>query len=317
MPRPSARGNIWYNRPMPSTQRQAVCMNPIRVFVLLAILLLAACQEAAAPLPTPIAAARVLATAFISPTPNTDELRATQAAISPTPIPPTPSSTPSPTAYVGLFIGRAELDGGFVAARAPLFADLSGEPTADALACSTPLDVNYLSLWQRNPELRRELACPIQAAYGWQGSAQVFERGVMYEDTSTRSVWAIAPSARRIWVQDAPPPADASAFLSADSIIPQGDMGALWAGVEALRQALGVPQTEALSVALGIQRMQGGSFLYDLSGGQIYAFSADGRLLGTFNPPAADELPSPLAPLPPPPAAGATPTPAGEGQQGG
>jgi hypothetical protein len=286
-------------------------MKPVRAFALLLLALLSACQEAVNPPATPIAQVRDLATAFISPTPNPDELRATQVAISPTPAPPTPTVTPSPTAYVGLFIGRAELDGGFVPARAPLFANLSGEPTAE-VTCQTPIDASYLRLWQRNPDLRRELACPIQAAYGWQGSAQVFERGVMYDDASTRTVWGIAPGQRRAWVQEAPPAANPAPLLGPGAIIPQGDIGALWAGVEELRLALGAPQTEALSVALGIQRMEGGTFLYDLSGGQIYAFSADGRLLGTFNPPRPDELPTaPIPPLSLP--TDSTPTPVREG----
>ena len=298
---------------MPPTKLPTIDMRLSHAFVLL-LALLSACQEVAAPSATPVAQARSLATAFISPTPNADELRATRAAISPTPPPPTPTMTPSPTAYVGLFIGRAELDGGFVPARVPLFANLSGEPTAE-VNCQTPIDANYLRLWQRNPDLRRELACPIQVGYGWQGRAQVFERGVMYDDASTRSVWAIATGQRRVWVQEAPPAADPAPLLGFGAIIPQGDMGSLWASVEALRLALGAPQTEAISVALGIQRMEGGTFLYDLSGGQIYAFSADGRLLGTFNPPRPDELPTPFSPLASPTTAPPTEQSNGAGQQ--
>ncbi|MCS6836345.1 MAG: hypothetical protein NZ750_10045 [Anaerolineae bacterium] len=290
---------------MSSVPLSTIPVKPIHCLALL-LALLSACQEAAQLPSTPIAQVRSLATAFISPTPNADELRATQAAISPTPTPPTPTITPSPTAYVGLFIGRAELDGGFVPARAPLFANLSGEPTAE-FTCQTPIDPNYLRLWQRNPDLSRELACPIQAAYGWQGSAQIFERGVMYDDPSTRSVWAIAPGQRRVWIQEAPPALNPAPLLGPGAIIPQGDIGSLWAGVEALRLALGAPQTEAIGISLGIQRMEGGTFLYNLSSGQIYAFSADGRLLGTFNPPRPDELPTPFSPLVRPTAASALP----------
>ena len=256
----------------------------IRAFMGLAsIALLAACGAPEAPVSTPIAQVWQLATAVISPTPNADDLRATARAISPTPAPPTSTPIPSPTAYVGLFIGRAEADGGFVPARTPFFASDTQFVLGDASRCSVPLDTNFVALWEREASLREALNCPIQAGFGWTGNTQIYAGGVMYSNPSTRTVWAISPQTRRFWNIDAPTPADASALLGLGApLIPVGDFGNLWAGNAELRSALGNPQTEEQAINLATQRMEGGAFLLDQSAGQIYALAVDGRLLGIY-----------------------------------
>jgi hypothetical protein len=263
--------------------------------------LFACTPTATDPTPTPIVIAKVLATAYISPTPNPEQIATTRAASSPTPIPVSPTSIPTPTAYIGVFIGEAaNQDGGFSPITAPLFGPQANNvagfnPTADATRCPIPINPVYLDTWARDFTVSQALGCPIQENFGFFGEVQIFENGAIYWRRDTREVWAIVPQSDRgrYWFVAAPE------FVSTEGItaptpgllVPVGDVGSVWMSVAGLREALGYAQTERQSVAMNIQRYDSGSFFLDATAGQIFALVVDGTAYGPFNAPRPGEEP--------------------------
>src|SRR5262245_49748965 len=115
-------------------------MAMLRKLTLMMFLLLTACDALGSPSPTPTAPViiKLLATAYISPTPNPEQEAATRAASSPTPLQPTATVIPTETPYIGIFIGEADTGQSFVEFTEPLFArDEQSEPTANANVCAT------------------------------------------------------------------------------------------------------------------------------------------------------------------------------------
>jgi len=278
-----------------------VARAPMRWGLLLVIgLLLAACQpaETSAPLPTDTPA-RVLATAVISPTPNPDQVRATQAASSPTPAPATPTLDPSPTPYIGVFIGEVERDNSSVNVQEPFFApavSIFAQPTANPARCGTPIDPVYVRAWSQTDRVNQALGCPIQVAFGFFGQVQLFEQGIMYRRDETREVWAITSDgeAGRYWYVDQPPQVSVQGMTAPDGLLPPaGDFAVVWLNVAGLRDAIGYARTEPSEIAMGAQRFASGTFLLDGSAGQVYALVIDGRLFGPFPVPEEDDLPIP------------------------
>ncbi len=271
------------------------------VWCILGIILAACTATPAEPTLTPVVIAKVLATAYISPTPNPEQIAATRAATSPTPIPLSPTPIPTPTAYIGIFIGEAPReDGGFSPINAPLFAPQANgnngfNPTADATRCPIPINPVYLDTWASDFTVNQALGCPIQENFGFFGEVQIFENGAIYWRRDTREVWAVVPNSDRgrYWFVAAPE------FISTEGIsaptpgllVPDGDFGSVWMSVSGLREALGYAQTERQSVAMNIQRYDSGSFFLDATAGQIFAFVVDGTAYGPFNAPRPGEEP--------------------------
>lgn len=265
--------------------------------VLLLICSLVACTAGASvPSPTPVSAARVLATVYISPTPNAEEVAATRAASTSTPIPPTATVFPTETPYVGLFIGEAQPEEGLRPFTQPIFAAEaeSSLPTADAGRCTIPIDTPYVSAWRANPVVNERMGCPIQGGFGFFGRVQLFENGVMYFYPDLNAVWALrldraSDSSRGQFDYMENPPQISTVGMQAPQglLLPGEVFGSMWLSVEGLRAEMGYARTEAQEVALGLQRFDNGTFLLDAVGEQVYALIVDGTVLGPYLAPSS------------------------------
>ena len=229
---------------------------------------------------------RPLATVFISPTPNAEQIRATSLASSPTPTPPTPSPTPRPTEYVGVFIGEAEpLQGAII--DPDVFASISTPlaPTVAPAECTTAVDQAYASIWLNDSLLNQRLGCPIQLAIGFTGEVQVFTNGVMYQRDDNGELWAMLPdnpTGDYFYFEDPPNTSTASINPPEGSIVPSGDFGGAWMSEAELQADIGFAQTPPITINMGYQRFSGGTFFLDSTSGQIFALLADGTLYGPF-----------------------------------
>ncbi len=239
-----------------------------------------------ASVPTAVAITKPLATVVISPTPNNDQLVATFAAASPTTAPPTPTLNPSPTAYVGVFIGEASDALVFQPFTAPLFENSSAnvQPTADARQCGRPIDGRIIRIWETQAAVRQRLGCPIQEMYGFYGTLQLFEKGAMYRQPDIAAVWAIVPQGTvgRYYYVEAPPPLITPLEPSSDGIVPSGDFGSVWTMVAGLPDRIGLGITDEQEIAMAVQRFDTGTFLVDASSGQAFALAVDGTMFGPF-----------------------------------
>ncbi|QPC82373.1 hypothetical protein G4Y79_22250 [Phototrophicus methaneseepsis] len=267
------------------------------LMLLMVACIVAACDamstESTVPTPT-LEHERILATAYISPTPNVEQVRATQLAITPTVAVPTATIQPTQTPFVGVFIGEAERDDSSVNVAEPFFApdiNVFIEPTANANRCGVPVDNAYLDAWRTSSDVNTELGCPIQAALGFFGTVQVFENGIMYRRDETREIWAITIDGDRGLYSyvEAPPQVVIQGQTAPPGLLPpEGDFAVVWLNVPGLRERMGYARTEALSdVALGTQRFTTGTFFLDGNAGQSYALTNDGRVFGPFAVPDA------------------------------
>jgi hypothetical protein len=256
-------------------------------YFLLFPLLLAACG---APTPTPISLApslmpKLLATVYISPTPNAQEAEATRLSSTPTDT-PLPNLAPTATVYVGVFLGEAEIasDGGPVINpvlinSAPTVVSLETAPPP----CPAQADVIFGTAWEGDVTASRTLGCPIELASSVNGVVQIFERGVMYGRPGGE-VWAIVPGSNHFWyypVELPPPPGDAPAPPS--GLLPPSDtFSTVWRSVQGLSDALGWARTGNEDSSITTQRFQGGQLLADGSSGQVFVLLADGRAFGPY-----------------------------------
>jgi len=252
-------------------------------------LLLAACgtSEVVRPptLTPPGVMPKLLATVFVSPTPNADEMQATLVANPPTAtvfVAPTATATP----YVGVFLGEAEAagDGGPVIPPALLDAPTPVIPVVatNLVECPAVRDAMFGTRWYEDVELANRLGCPIEGTASFDGTLQIFERGVMYF-RPTGEIWAIAPAMSRYWYAE-----NAPAVQPGDILVPEGMMapslgfGAVWRGLPGVQDALGFARTPEGSVKLTIQRFQNGTLLGDGSSGQVFVLMADGQSYGPY-----------------------------------
>lgn len=87
----------------------------MRRAVFLLLIALAACSSSLGgsenPTPTPVTPVKLLATVFVSPTPNAGEREATRLAQPAPTSTPVPTQIPPPTVYVGTFLGAGAPDG--------------------------------------------------------------------------------------------------------------------------------------------------------------------------------------------------------------
>lgn len=260
------------------------------------VLLLVGCTGTApAATPTAQAVVKMLATVEISATPNADEQAATRAASSPTPLPPTATIIPSETPYIGIFIGEAEQPEGFAVIDAPFFGDTSiaAQPTANANVCNIPIDAAFVPIWQETAVVRRRLGCPIQQGFGFFGSLQVFESGVMYFYPDFNAVWAIlrstqpqSPAEGRFEYLENPPQGSLTGVpTNPPLLLPDGVFADMWIAVPDLRSDIGYAISEVGEASMGLQRFDNGTFLYDATSEQVYALVIDGTVLGPYLPP--------------------------------
>lgn len=254
------------------------------------LILVTACGGQSTPTATAVAINKELVTVEISPTADAEEVAATRAAISPTPIPPSPTVIPTETPYIGIFIGEAQQEESFVNFTEPIFGPriTANQPTANARRClNIAIDSPYLTAWETNTSVSQRLGCPIQGGFGFFGEVQVFETGVMYYYPDLNAIWAIRPLQDDItgefdYLEN---PTDISTIgiqPPAGLLVPGDIFGDMWIGVEGLREEMGFARTEAQEVPLGLQRFENGTFLLDVTAGQVYALVVDGTVYGPF-----------------------------------
>jgi hypothetical protein len=153
-------------------------------------------------------------------------------------------------------------------------------------ACTIPPNDVFGAAWQQNDSVVRRLGCPIQIMFGFDGTVQIFERGVMYWRKDTSAIWAIVPGgagAGKFWFVAQPPNLTTSEFTAPDGLrVPSGGFGGVWKGVPGVRDALGFAQTDEQSVKMAMQLFDGGSLLLDSNAGQVFALMVNGDAFGPY-----------------------------------
>lgn len=257
----------------------------IRTGISLVLLLLcftAACSSLNPPqsaaLSTPAVQPKILATLYISPTPNDQEREATRLAVGAQPPTPLPSRTPAPTAYVGVFMGDAgNFDGGASVDVSRFEGTLAVSlPTLGAPGCAFPVDPVFGTSWTSNAPAVSDLGCAGEPASRYIGTQQIFEHGVMYWIPSGE-IWTISPSGGidgRFWyVETAPPLQEWTVPVPAGLLMPEQGFGAVWKAVDGVRQTLGFARVNEQSASLAIQRFDGGALIRDETAAQTYVLA--------------------------------------------
>lgn len=253
-------------------------------YVLLYLLFLTGCVAAPTSTPDPlggVAEIKLLATVFLSPTPADSERQATQAAVALLPTPIIATAIPSPTPYIGIFLGES----GNTGAAQPVFdgarfvtPELVNVAATPAVSCEFAPDTRFGGAWSNEPVVAAALGCAGETAARYDGSAQLFERGVMLFIPSGE-LWAIAPGVPtgRYWYVPQAPPTVASSVSAPEGLrVPQLGFGAFWEGVAGVRDALGFARSEETGTSLIVQRFTGGTLIFDESVGQTFAILGSG-----------------------------------------
>jgi hypothetical protein len=245
----------------------------------LALCLVAACSSLnatqSAALSTPVVQPKILATVYISPTPNEQEREATRLAGESQPPTPPPSRTPAPTAYIGVFVGDAGgVDGDVVVDSSRFEGTLAVNlPTLGAPGCAYPVDPVYGTAWTTNASAVSDLGCAGEPSSHYIGTQQIFEHGVMYWIPSGE-IWSLAPSGGidgRFWyVEQAPPLQEWTVPAPEGLRLPQQGFGAVWKAVDGVRQTLGFARVDEQSASLDVQRFDGGALIRDETAGQTF-----------------------------------------------
>lgn len=256
--------------------------------VLIGVNLITACSNNAVGIATftpPAVQPKLLATVYLSPTPNAEERQALAAA-NPATATPMVFPTATATAYVGVFLGEVDSsdDGGAIIPPALLNAATSSVPVTLAVgpACPSQADVAFGTRWSENVDISTALGCPIEAAANVVGTLQIFERGVMYYSPSGE-IWAVAPALSRFWYA-----VNAPAVQQGDIVVPEGmiapsqGFGAVWRGLPGVQDALGFARTPEQSTKMVTQKFQNGILLADGGSGQVFVLLSDGRGLGPY-----------------------------------
>lgn len=255
-----------------------------RILIVLASLFtIAACQSTpdSTPAPTEVALIRRIAT--LAPTatldPNAQRILPTSS--------PTITPIPSPTAYVGVFIGEVSREDDILSPRRSDPLSVVVVDSGVASACPLPIDAVFGAGWQTENRAVNGLGCPIQEMFGFEGKVQVFEGGVMYLREPTSEVWAIAPGGLSIVGQHWSITQAAGVFpvgLTAPDgfFVPDGVLGSVWATVPDARDALGFAATQLQDVDINIQRFDGGTLFLDVTTGQVFALLVNGSAFGPY-----------------------------------
>jgi hypothetical protein len=228
---------------------------------------------------------KILATVYISPTPNAEQQQALAAANPPTAtlvVIPTETATP----YVGVFLGEVDSgqDGGAIIPPALLGGATSNVPVTLALgpACPAQADVAFGTRWAEDVELATALGCPIEGAANLQGTFQIFERGVMYY-VPTGEIWAIAPAQSHFWYAvNAPPVQQGDLTVPEGMMAPAQGFGAVWRGLPGVQDGLGFAKTAEQGTKMVTQKFQNGVLLADGQSGQTFVLLSDGRAMGPY-----------------------------------
>jgi len=247
-----------------------------------ALYLIAACSSLnptqSAALSTPVVQPKLLATLYISPTPNDQEREATRLAVGAQPPTLPPSRTPAPTAYVGVFVGDAGgVDSNVVIDASRFEGTLAVNlPTLGAPGCAYPVDPVFGTIWTSNTPAVSDLGCAGEPSSHYIGTQQIFEHGAMYWIPSGE-IWSIAPSGGidgRFWyVEQAPPDQGWTVPPSEGLRMPEQGFGAVWKAVDGVRQTLGFARVAEQSASLAIQRFDGGALIRDETAAQTFVLA--------------------------------------------
>ena len=277
--------------PFPMTR----ALPPLTLFWLALLWLLAACAPEAAPTPGdsyPEELPRRLATVFLSPTPAESERRATAAAGRPTITVVPPTVMPSPTVYIGVFLGDSSADDGGSLASIDLATfggtPIANIPTLEAPTCLIPTDPIFGTVWASNAMIAGALNCAGEPVTSYIGTMQLFERGVMYFIPSGE-IWVIAPggvAGGQYWYVPIAPPDQGWEVPPPEGLrMPTLGFGAVWKAVDGVRQTLGFARTDEQAASVSVQRFDGGALFLDSSAGQVFALVGQpdsGTVYGPF-----------------------------------
>jgi hypothetical protein len=256
--------------------------NRLQVLVLLVLFLAvaSACSSLgsspSSELSTPVSQPKLLATVFLSPTPNDQEREATRLAVRAEPPTAQPTRTPAPTAYIGVFVGDAGGADGGVTFLDPSLLDATQSlnlPTLAISSCPFPVDPLFGTNWMTNAPAVSDLGCAGEPAAPYIGTGQIFEQGVMYWIPSGE-IWTFSPSAGisgRFWYVQQSPPDEGWTVPVPDGLrMPQQGFGAVWKSVDGVRQTMGFARTDEQAASLAIQRFDGGALIRDETAGQTF-----------------------------------------------
>ena len=255
---------------------------------ILLALLLNACQTSPSATPDPFAGiveAKLLATVEVTSTPDETEREATAAAVALQPNPARATLVPSPTPYVGVFLGEI---GDSVAPQPPLdsVVFVTSVPltaaTVTAQSCTIIPDERFGTNWQVETAVTTALGCAGEPAATFEGTTQLFENGFMVFIPGGE-IWALAPgvpSGRYWYSAQIPPPAPEDIVAPEGLRVPTLGFGAVWASLPGVRQALGFARTEENSASTIIQRFIGGTLMLDASTGQTFALLGNNQVQG-------------------------------------
>ncbi len=266
----------------------------MRKWSVLLLICFAACTPSG-PRPTPTVdfvgagavAPKRLATVAISPTPNEAQRQATELARPQQAATPAPRPTATATVYIGLFLGERASDTDGVPVLDPTRFAQQGllpapTPTLVLARCGIQPDPSFGEGWRADTTLVRELGCPIEFTLPFVGTAQLFERGIMYFRPSGQ-IWVIAPRSERYWFVDPVPEAEPEVLAAPTGLrVPQLGFGAVWSTVEGVRDELGWARLDETEVTVSLQRFEGGTLFLDVESAQVFVLLTDGTALGPF-----------------------------------
>lgn len=263
------------------------------ICLLLFVLVLAGCTGTTAPTPSaptvPPVQVKLLATVFISPTPNPQEQQATQLAIRPTTTQQAIAPTPTATAYVGVFLGEAEqsLESAFDAPPAPPSPTLPAQfVTPSPQPCPFETDVVFGTNWRADVRVEQVLGCAVEAPVQFLGNVQIFERGVMYWRGDTNEIWALTQNTVGVgqywYVASAGQIENPGITAPEGLIVPVRGFGDVWLNVAGVRDALGFARTPEQPATFNTQRFAGGRLILDTTAGQVWALYDSGEVLGPY-----------------------------------
>ncbi|MBN1287184.1 MAG: hypothetical protein JXB47_17430, partial [Anaerolineae bacterium] len=131
-----------------------------------------------------VANPKALATVYLSPTP---EVQATPTPGAGLAAPHDGPPTPTPTAYVGVFLGEGSeiaVEGTYVSP--PTLAAITEDNPPDAatadpeIGCAIPPASSFQSAWLRSAALKTALGCPVSEGFSLRIVYQPFEHGHMF-----------------------------------------------------------------------------------------------------------------------------------------
>jgi hypothetical protein len=256
------------------------------ICALIVWLLLAGCQASETPIqPTltpPAVVPKLIATVYISPTLDANQVAGTRAASTATATPILARPTATATAYVGVFLGEVEVDDNAPVANPDLQLPTSIVPSTLVTSCPNPPDPLFGTRWSSDPAVSAALGCPIELVASYTGTLQVFERGVMYWRPGDE-IWAIATAQQRYWYAPNAPPVQPGDIMVPEGLMaPSEGFGAVWRGIPGVQDALGFARTAEQSGSISTQKFQNGLLLADGSSGQVFVLLADGRAFGPY-----------------------------------